>query len=158
MQISYSQDNELKLGKTINQISGSVYDLSDPTGVNIEVNLWGFVRYPGRYIVPYNTTFIDLMSFSGGPTESSNLEEIRILRPAKDSTSLKSTILKLNYDDLLWGDKIKQSKKNNPILQAGDIILIMEQKRYSLRDNLLLIIPIFSGIISLATFIITIYK
>ena len=123
MQVSYSQDNDLKLGKSINQISGAVYDLSDPSGINIEVNLWGFVRYPGRYIVPYNTTFVDLMSFSGGPIETSNLEEIRILRPAKDSTNSKNTIIKLNYEDLLWGDKIKQSKINNPVLQAGDIIV-----------------------------------
>ena len=158
MQVSYSQDNDLKLGKSINQISGAVYDLSDPSGINIEVNLWGFVRYPGRYIVPYNTTFVDLMSFSGGPIETSNLEEIRILRPAKDSTNSKNTIIKLNYEDLLWGDKIKQSKINNPVLQAGDIILIMEENRYSLRENFILIFPIVSGLISLATFIITLNK
>ena len=65
-QILYTQDDDLKLGKTLQQNSASVFDLSDPKGVNIEVNLWGFVNYPGRYIIPYNSTLVDVLSFSGG--------------------------------------------------------------------------------------------
>ena len=158
LQISYSQDDDFKLGKTQNQPTASVYDLSDPRGVNIEVNLWGFVKYPGRYIIPYNSTLVDVMSYSGGPIQSSNLEEIRILRPPKDSLNGKNTLIKLNYDDLLWGDNVKQSKISNPVLQSGDIIIVMEEKRYTLRDNLYIILPIVTSLITLATFILTIYK
>ena len=158
VQISYPQDDDLKLGKTLYQNTASVFDLSDPSGVNIEVNLWGFVKYPGRYIVPYNSTLVDVISFSGGPTESSNLEEIRIFRPSKDSLKSKNTVIKLNYEDLLWDKNIKQEKMNNPVLQAGDIIIVMEENRYSLRENLLFILPVITSIVTIATFIITISK
>ena len=157
-QISYSQDDNFKLGKTQYQNTASVYDLGDPNGVNIEVNLWGFVKFPGRYIVPYNSTLIDVMSFSGGPIESSNLEEIRIFRPSKDSLKSKNTIIKLNYEDLMWSDDIKQGNLNNPVLQAGDIIIVMEENRYTLRENLLFVLPIVTSIVTIATFIITISK
>lgn len=158
MQISYSQDDGFRLGKTNQQSTASVYDISDPEGVNIEVNLWGFVKFPGRYIIPHNSSLVDVLSFSGGPTESSNIEEIRILRPAIDSLNTKNTILKLNYNDLLWGDNIKQSKMNNPILQSGDIIIVMEENRYTLRENLSFILPIVTGILTIATFILTVSK
>lgn len=157
-QILYSQDDDLKLGKSVQQNTASVFDLSDPQGVNIEVNLWGFVKFPGRYIIPYNSTLVDVMSFSGGPIESSNLEEIRILRPAKDSLKTKNMIIKLNYNDLLWGENVKQEKMNNPVLQSGDIIIVMEENRYSIRENIAFIVPIVASIITLATFIITVSK
>ena len=68
--ISYSQiDSSLILGMSQKNNSAALFDLSEPTGVNMEVNLWGYVRYPGRYRVPINTTFMDLISFSGGPTD-----------------------------------------------------------------------------------------
>jgi len=152
-------DDELILGKTNKLTSAAVYNLSDPFGANMEVNLWGFVRYPGRYIVPISTTFMDLMSFAGGPTENSNLEEIRILR-INDSLSKQPTkIIKLNYDDLLWQDNIKTNKTPvNPLLKAGDVILVREEKRYTFRENLAFYLPIITSVISVATFIITITR
>lgn len=158
IQTGYSQNDDLKMGKTFEQPAASLFDLSDPNGVNIEVNLWGFVNHPGRYIIPYNSTVIDVLSFSGGPLESSNLKEIRILRPANDSLKSKNTIIKLNYDDLLWGENIKQTKLNNPVLQSGDIIIVMEETRYSFREDFLFVLPIVTSIVTLATFIITISK
>jgi hypothetical protein len=157
-QILYTQDDDFKLGKTQLQNSASVFDISDPKGINIEVNLWGFVNFPGRYIIPYNSTLVDILSFSGGPTESSNIEEIRILRPAKDSLNTKNTVIKINYNDLLWGENVKQEKMKNPVLQSGDIIIVMEENRYSLRENISFIVPIVASIITLATFIITLSK
>lgn len=153
-------DDELILGRTNKLISAAVYNLSDPYGPNIEVNLWGFVRYPGRYIIPVNTKFTDLMSYAGGPIENSNLEEIRILRFKDDSLSKKSTeVIKLNYEDLLWEKEVKTDKTRvNPILKAGDVILIMEEKRYTFRENLVFFLPIITSIVSVATFIVTITR
>ncbi|MCX7878237.1 MAG: SLBB domain-containing protein [Ignavibacteria bacterium] len=149
----FAQEDGLILGKTPKLSTAAVYDLSDPTGVNMEINLWGFVRFPGRYIVPLNTTFLDLMSYAGGPTESSNLKEIRILR---NKGSDKTEIIKLDYEDLLWDEKISSKTRLNPVLQAGDVILIMEEKRYTFREDVSFYIPILSAIISVATLIITI--
>jgi len=152
---AFSQDDDgLILGKTTKQSSAAIYDISDPTGINIEVNLWGFVRFPGRYIVPVKTTFMDLMSYSGGPTESSNLKDIRIIRNGT-APGEKPKLIKLNYDDLLWNDKITTISKVNPELKSGDVILILEEKRYTLRDNIGFFLPIATTIITIATFILT---
>jgi hypothetical protein len=152
---AYSQDTSLILGKTDKINSGAIYDLSDPTGLNIEVDLWGLVRLPGRYRVPMNTTFIDLLSFSGGPLEFTKLEDMRIIRT---DTHGKTTIINLNYGDLLWEDKIKPDTRMNPTLQAGDLIVIPEERRYTFRDNLQYYFPIVTGLLSIAVFIITISR
>ena len=152
-----AQDKEVIIGKDNASSTAAVYDLSDPMNINIEVNLWGFVRYPGRYKIPYNTTFLDLISYAGGPIEESNLKEIRLFRLGTDSLSKKNQIIKLNYEDLVWEEKVK-SVKINPVLEAGDIIIVMQERRYTFRDNMSFILPIFSTVLTIATFIITIIK
>jgi hypothetical protein len=155
---SYSQDDEVMLGKEKTLTTAAFYDLSDPMGVNIEVNLLGFVPHPGRYKIPYNTTILDLLSFSGGPAVDTDLKDIRIVRPGNDSLKTKITVIKLNYDDLLWEDEISQSSIKNPVLKSGDLILVKQEKRYTLRDNLLIVLPIVSTLFSIVTFIITLSK
>lgn len=155
---SYSQIDEPTLGKDKIQSTAAFYDISDPLGVNIEVNLWGFVKYPGRYKIPYNSTLLDLLSFSGGPVENSDLREIRILRPGNDSLKTKSKIIKIDYNDFLWEENISQNSIKNPVLESGDVILVKQERRYTLRDNLLIVLPIVSSIVSIATLIVTITR
>lgn len=153
--ISYSQiDSNLILGLSTKSNSAALYDLSDPTGVNMELNLWGYVKYPGRYRIPINTTFMDLISYAGGPTDESNLEEIRIIRDANNQNK-KPSVIKLNYEDILWEDKISTQPKMNPVLQPGDVIVIMKEKRYTFKEELSIYIPVLTSLISIATFIIT---
>lgn len=154
-QPAFSQNDDLILGKEKSVTSAAFYDLGDPMGVNIDVNLWGFVKLSGRYRIPYNSTIMDLITFSGGPTENTNLKEIRIFRPGNDSLKTKSEIIKINYEDLLWGENINVKKYNNPVLKSGDIILVMEDRRYSFRDNLLIILPVISSLLSIVTLVVT---
>lgn len=156
--LAYSQDDDdLILGKS-NKLGGAaLFDLSDPTGVNMEVNLWGFVKFPGRYRVPIKTTFLDLMSYAGGPNDDSNLEEIRILRNT-DDISKKPELIKLNYDDLLWGEKVSKTPKINPVLQSGDVVVVLKEKRYTFREDIGFFLPIFISLISITTLIITLRK
>lgn len=158
VQAIFSQDDDLVVGKSTKNVSASVFDLSDPNGVSIKVSLWGFLHNPGRYIIPYNSTLLDLISFSGGPLENSNLKEIRILRPGNDSLKTKGKIIKINYEDYLWNDDIKQVNINNPVLQSGDVVIVMQEERYSFREDVSFIFPIITGIISITTLIITISK
>lgn len=151
---TYSQDDDLILGNIKND-NAALFDLSDPTGINMEVNLWGFVRYPGRYRVPVKTTFLDLMSYSGGPTNESNLEEIRILRNGNDP-SKNPEIIKLNYDDLLWGENVSKKQKLNPQLKPDDVVIVLQEKRYSFKEDVSFYLPIITSIISISTLIITI--
>ena len=150
-------DSSLILGLSQKNAAVSLFDLSDPTGINMEVNLWGFVRYPGRYRLPINTTFLDLLSFSGGPLEESNLEDIRIMRNMNDPTK-KATVIKLNYEDLLWEDQVSTQTKPNPVLQPGDVILVLREKRYTFRDYLQIYVPIITSLVSIATLLITISR
>ncbi len=152
---SFSQDSSLIMGRKDYQNSAAIFDLSDPTGVNIEVDLWGFVRLPGRYRIPINTTFMALMSYAGGPMENTKLEDMRIIRT--DSTG-KTNVIVLNYGDLLWEEHIRNQKRENPVMQAGDIVIIPEERRYTLRDNLQFYIPVITSLLTIATFIITVSR
>ena len=152
----YSQDENIKLGKDPTIPAGAVYDLSDPMGINMEVSLLGFIRNPGRYKVPVKTTLLDVLSFAGGPLEYSNLEEIRLIHT--DSTGAFKKIIKLNYNDLMWEDEVHMDTKRNPVLMPGDIIIMMQKIRRSFYDIMLLVIPIITTVLSLATFIITVRK
>lgn len=147
-------DDDLIFGKTPKLNSAALFDLSDPNGVNMEVNMWGFVRYPGKYRVPVKTTFVDVMSYAGGPLENSNLEDIRILRTNQETG--KSELIKLNYNDYLWSEKVSPNPKQNPVLKPGDIIVVIEEERYSFRENVSFVLPIVTTIVSIATLIITI--
>src|ERR1051325_3492075 len=118
----YSQDDDLIIGTNTYKPSAALYDLSDPKGVNMEVNLWGTVKIPGRYRVPVNTTFLDLMSYAGGPAENSKLDDIRIFRTHKDQGG-KTEIIKLNYDDMMYSDN-PSGKRPNPLLQSDDVIIV----------------------------------
>jgi hypothetical protein len=101
---------------------------------------------------------MDLMSYSGGPMESSNLEEIRIIRGALDSTGKQGQVIKLNYNDMMWEDRVHSDTKRNPVMQAGDVVVVMQEIRYKFRDDLQLIIPIISTVLTVVTFIITLRK
>jgi hypothetical protein len=153
---SFSQDDDddIIFGRSTKLNSAALFDLSDPTGVNIEVNMWGFVRYPGKYRIPINTTFLDVMSYAGGPMENSNLEDIRILRNS-DNVNGKPEVIKLNYNDFLWDEKVSTQVKMNPVLKPGDVILVPEEKRYTFRDNISFILPIVTSVVAITTLIIT---
>ncbi|MGH2574121.1 MAG: SLBB domain-containing protein [Ignavibacteria bacterium] len=154
----FSQDDDLIIGQNSTKTSAALYDLSDPTGVNIEVNLWGTVKLPGRYRVPINTTFLDLLSYAGGPIENSKLDDIRIFRPSKDTLTVRNQVIKLNYNDLLWGERVRTEKKLNPTLKSGDIVILLEEKRLTFRDQVGFYLPILTSIISIVTLIVTLTR
>jgi NADH:ubiquinone oxidoreductase subunit F (NADH-binding) len=149
-----AQDDDIIIGKQAYSTNAAMYDLSDPTGVNIEVSVWGTVRFPGKYRIPINTTFIDLLSYAGGPSQDSKLSDIRILRTGT-GTGTKNEVIILNYNDLLFGESISTQKKINPVLQAGDVILLPEERKYTFREDISLYLPIISTLISIVTLVVT---
>jgi hypothetical protein len=138
----------------LRQSPGAFYDYSDPEAVNIKVSIWGFVKYPGKYIIPYYSNAYDLLSYSGGPEDDANLDELRIFRISKDSVQ---SFIKLDYNDFLWNENLT-SEKAAPQLIAGDILLVPGEDRLYFRDYLSLSLSIFSVLISLAILIINIGK
>ena len=43
---------------TLRNYNTGLYDYSDPSSINIKVSVWGFLKYPGKYIVPQYTTLM----------------------------------------------------------------------------------------------------
>lgn len=154
----YPQSNELQIGTSSKYVqnSGSLYDYSDPEAVNIKVSIWGFVRNPGKYIIPSYCNLNDLISYSGGPNQDANVDDLRLFRTEKDSSQ---TLIKFNYNDLFWNKDINiKDLPKAPELKAGDILIVPGEPRLFLKDYLGLTLSIVSTVISLSILIINIAK
>jgi polysaccharide export outer membrane protein len=155
---TYSQVKDYALG-TSNpnnlERTGGFYDYSDPLGINIKVGIWGFVRFPGRYIVPENITVTDLLSYAGGPTDDAHLEDLRIYRTDDDANQ---EMIKFTFNDLMWEDRLSGIRSDVPDLRASDILVVPGSPRLYFKDWFSIALSIFSALISLAILIININK
>lgn len=156
----FAQNGKDKIGPEEIKINGAnYYNYADKEKVNIEVNLWGYVKNPGKYLIPKGTTFIDLITLGGGPVQESKLEDVRLIRPKNDSLRItEDQVMTLNYDDYLWGERISSKGKSNPVLLSGDIVLVPGSPRYFFRDNLSFILSISSVLISMGILVLTISR
>lgn len=157
----FSQQEGLRVGND-NFLSqqGGYYNYGDKDGVNIYVNIWGYVKFPGKYLIPKGSTVVDLISYGGGPLTDAKLEDIRLFRPKNDSLGFyKDQLKKFNYNDLVWDEdaQIKQQKVNIE-LQPGDVLVLTGEPRYFGRDNLNLWLAISSVMISLGILVVSIAK
>lgn len=144
------QDYEIGVSPNLRTSQGAFWDYSDETTLNIKVSIWGFVKYPGRYIVPIYTTPTDLMSYAGGPTDDAHLDELRIYRQNEDKTQ---TLLKFNYEDLMWDDELVTNSRQIPELLAGDVLVVPGSPRFYFKDYLQVALSILSAMISLSILI-----
>ena len=154
---SYGQDGDIQIGSSLNQFrqsQGAFYDYSDPETINIKVAVWGFVRFPGKYIIPMNSTVNDLLSYAGGPTDDAHLNELKLIRTREDSVH---AILDLQYEDIMWDNGVKRLG-NNPQVTAGDIVLVPGEQRLYFKDYLSITLSVVSTLISLAILILNIAK
>lgn len=133
------------------------YNYADKDKVNIEVSMWGYIKSPGKYLIPNGTTLLDIITLGGGPNTDAILNDIRIIRLKNDSLGIKKdTIFVFDYNDFLWEEKIKKVNRINPVLYPGDIVLIPGEPRFFFKDNLAIILSIASTLISLAILVTTI--
>ena len=160
---SLSQIDRQKVGNdAINTQQGGYYNYGDKDKVNIEVNIWGYVKYPGKYLIPDGSTVLDLISYSGGPLTETKLEDIRLFRPRNDSLKTKDKIINLDYNDLLWeapkSDREKFKNKINITLQPGDVLIFTGEPRYFTRDNVNFLLSISAVLFSLGILVVSITK
>lgn len=148
------EDVQIGSTKYYSRMMGGYFDYSDPTGINIKVQVWGYVKYPGYYIIPARSTVSELLSLAGGPNEQALMNDIRILRTNIDSSVV---LLKFDYDDLLWGENLNSTVKF-PRIMAGDILIVPGEPRYFVREDITFILSITFTIASLASLIISIIK
>lgn len=157
----FSQNDREKVGNNeITSQQGGFYNYGDKDKVNIEVNIWGYVKYPGKYLIPKGSTVMDLISYSGGPITESKLEDIRLFRPKNDSLHTKDKLINLDYNDLLWDsppEDLKNFKnKINIALMPGDILIFTGEPRYFARDNINFILSISAVLISIGILVVSI--
>ncbi|MGD8781512.1 MAG: SLBB domain-containing protein [Ignavibacteria bacterium] len=126
----FAQEDSFRLGAagsgSYNR-QGGFFDYSDPTTINFTVSVWGEVKYPGKYLVPVSTGVQDLLSYAGGPTVNSDLEDLRLY--SIDFETNKEKLIKFSINDLLWGKDLQYSERNIPELRANDILLIPRRDR-----------------------------
>lgn len=155
--ILFSQVDRQKVGNEsfFNQ-QGGFFNYGDKDNVNIDVNVWGFVKFPGKYLIPEGSTVQDLISYSGGPIVDAKLEEVILYRPKNDSLgNFKDKLIDLSYNDLFW-EEVRQGKdRMNPVLKPGDILVIRGEPRYFARDNVNFILSISAVLISLGILVVT---
>lgn len=151
---SFAQNDDYQLGLSqdlIRQNQGAYYDYSDPGGLNIKVSVWGYVKYPGRYIIPDKSIINDLISYSGGISDDSKIDEMRIFRVNPDSSQ---EMLLYNYEDLWWSETL-QKQITITTLQPGDVLIVPGRPRWYWENYLTLTLSIVGVLLSLATLIIT---
>jgi len=151
---SFAQD-DVQIGRNLSnrtQTQGGLFDYSDPSGINIKVQLWGYVKYPGYYVIPSNSNLNDIISFAGGPLEDAMLNDIRIYR--KDEKG-DSKMTKYNINDLLWNDSLT-TQIIFPDLRAGDIVLVPSEPRYFVREDVQFYLSITLALASITALIISI--
>lgn len=145
----FAQNNDIQLGSQyspITQRQGGVFDYSDPETINMHVSVWGFVKYPGRYLVPIYTSVSDLLSLAGGPNENSELSDLRLYRVMEDSTQ---HMFKFDFEDLLWDNEINLNNRKVPKLQGSDLLVVPGEPRLYFKDWFRLGLSIISAAVTL---------
>jgi hypothetical protein len=153
-----AQTGDVKVGSSSpanRYFNAGFFDYSDPEAINVTVSVWGYVRYPGKYLVPNYSSVKDLISYAGGPTENSNLGDLRLYKVLKDSTRM---MYKFDYNDLLWDEKLDQKKESLPKLEVGDILVVPGEPRMFFRDYFTMTLSVVSTLISLSILVLNIVR
>ena len=121
----------------------SQYYLGAEDELLVPVNIWGFVRKPGQYMVPNNTDLVSLLSYAGGPNESAKISNIQIVRSDPNTGNMVLRINVKKYLDTADGRLI-------PTLKPGDTIVVKATTYYWISR-------LFQFVGSLSTFIMMYY-
>ena len=108
----------------------SSFIIPSETGIKMSVNVWGQVRQPGQYLIPYSISMdiIKLLSLAGGPNEGANLKNIKIIRELDNN---QNKIIKINLNKYISsGDKSLLPK-----IEPNDTIIIDATFWYDLKGS-----------------------
>lgn len=153
----FAQNEGVQIGSSMSeryQSAGGYYDYSDPQAVNIKVAIWGWVRFPGKYVIPAYSNVNDLLSYAGGPTDAAHLQDLKLIRTGKDSTQ---DIIDIRYQDLLVDNNITNFPRA-PLLKPGDVLIVSGEPRLYFNNYLSITLSVVSTLVSIATFVYLIVK
>ena len=98
--------------------SAAYYFLSKPGEITMSINLWGYVRNPGRYEVPISTDLVQLLSYAGGPLAEADLASVKISRVVRRDDGIRTVEFNVNLRHL---DKLDDKARG---LEPGDTIFV----------------------------------
>jgi hypothetical protein len=98
--------------------SAAFYYISKPGEITMPINMWGYVRNPGRYEVPISTDLVQLVSYAGGPLADADLGSVRIARVVRREDMIRTVEYTVNLDRL---DKLDEKARD---LEPGDTVFI----------------------------------
>jgi protein involved in polysaccharide export with SLBB domain len=101
-----------------------------------QVNIWGYVRNPGRYEIPTSTDLVQLISFAGGPIQDANMDKVKITR----SVSVDS--LKTHQEIFVDMNDLTGIKTEQLALYPGDTIFVDRTGWSTFRDVLSTVSPV----------------
>jgi len=133
---AYTQDDKERIGlEEILKQGVNYYNYADKDKVNIEVIVWGGIKNPGKYLIPAGTTVIDLITLAGGPVSEETIEYVKLIRVKDDSlNSQKDKVINLNYTGFFEKEKKSYYKYVNPVVEAGDMIVIPIEEEMTFWD------------------------
>ena len=125
---SYAQVEQTGMAAT--QIRGSSvnYYYAKPGDLTITVSIWGFVQKPGLYEIASSTNLVHLLSLAGGPSNYSELDNVRIVRIIKENGDTKKIEFYVNLDDLT------KLTKEQLDLKPGDIIYVDHNSWFTIKN------------------------
>jgi NADH:ubiquinone oxidoreductase subunit F (NADH-binding) len=98
--------------------AAAFYYISKPGEITMPINLWGYVRNPGRYEVPISTDLVQLVSYAGGPLMDADLGSVRIARVVRREDMVRTVEFTVNLDRL---DKLDEKARD---LEPGDTVFV----------------------------------
>jgi hypothetical protein len=108
--------------------AASYYYVSKPGELTMHVNVWGFVRNPGRYEVPTSTDLVQLVSFAGGPIQDAVLDDVKVTRSLTRESGVTRREFHVDLEDLTKIDPA------NLVLYPGDTVFIDHSGWLTVRD------------------------
>lgn len=126
---SQNDTDKIKIGPEELQSlkGGHYYNFSDKNKVNIEVMLLGGVAY-GKYLIPEGTTLFDLIIMSGG-ANTYTMEDVKVVRFKTETPKMQGRdVVQYDYSGLFGDKEDILEAKSNPMLRAGDWVIVPEPK------------------------------
>lgn len=154
---SYAQDETRVTAEELKKSGYNYFNYSDPGKVNIEINVLGGVKNPGRYLVPEGTTVIELLSLSGNVIQEETADNIKLIRTSQQRERLSdNNIVTLNYREIFEDETLKSINKPNPLLVHGDILVVPIKRARTFWEDFQDVSSVLTPLLSVATLIVSV--
>jgi len=131
--------------------AASYYYVAKAGELTMQVNIWGFVKNPGRYEVPTSTNLVQLVSYAGGPITDATLDDVTITH---ERGGLVSGDLERSVDL----ENLSELGPEDLLLYPGDTVFIEHNSWLNVRDALIVVTTLAVVTSAAATVIIATQK